>query len=269
MLNRFDSSVTASLELSDIQGESLGISTESIATIMLLSESGKRTVVCERCTIADTPAARLRGLLGRKQLTRGEGILLQPARSVHTAFMLFPIDAVFLNGDLEVVDVRPNLKSWRAAGCRGARSVLELAGGEAERHGVKVGDRLQLLEAAPTLDSDFADLFERVGAMLSENLNDGSHEWEEVELLLMEGFSHTLALEFERTAIEQRLSEEKTSRRRRRGVLARSLAVRQGAIDRDVLCLRALLAELYKHAGHLRESAAAERRDEAAPSRAA
>jgi uncharacterized protein len=269
MSKRFDSSVTTSIERSDIQGESLGISTESIATVMLLSESGKRTVVCERCTIADTPAARLRGLLGRKQLTPGEGILLESARSIHTAFMRFPIDAVFLNGNLEVVDVRPNLKAWRAAGCRGAQSVLELAGGEADRRGVKVGDRLQLLETSPMADSDFADLFERVGEMLSQNLNDGSHEWEEVELLLMEGFSDTLALESERMAIEQRLSEEKTSRRRRRGVLARSLAVRQGAIDRDVLCLRALLAELYDHAGHLRESAAAERRHEVASSRAA
>jgi uncharacterized membrane protein (UPF0127 family) len=268
MSNRLDTSVTPSLDRSDVQGESLGTSTESIAAVMLL-ESGKRTVVCERCTIADTPAARLRGLLGRKRLTRGEGILLEPARSIHTAFMLFPIDAVFLNGDLEVVDVRPNLRAWRAAGCRGAQSVLELAGGEAERRGVKVGDRLQVFETPPPMNSDFADLFERVGVMLSQNLNDGSHKWEEVELLLMEGFSHTLALESERMAIEERLSKDKTSRRRRGSALARSLADRLEAIDRDFLCLRALLAELLEHGSHLRDSAAAERRAEASASRAA
>jgi len=84
----------------------------------------------------------MRGLLGRKSLPGGEGILLRPASSVHTALMRFPIDAVFLDEDGRVLKVAANLKPWRAAGCRGARAVLELSAGESERRGVRPGDRV-------------------------------------------------------------------------------------------------------------------------------
>ncbi|HYU61837.1 MAG TPA: DUF192 domain-containing protein [Solirubrobacterales bacterium] len=84
----------------------------------------------------------MRGLLGRRQLPSGEGILLKPASSVHMAFMRFPIDAVFLDRELRVLKVASDLRPWRAAGSRGAKAVLEIPAGEAERRGVTVGDRL-------------------------------------------------------------------------------------------------------------------------------
>ena len=62
-------------------------------------------VVCERCLVADRPWARMRGLLGRTELPRGEGILLRPAGSIHTFFMRFPIDVVFIDRDGTVVGV--------------------------------------------------------------------------------------------------------------------------------------------------------------------
>jgi uncharacterized protein len=99
-------------------------------------------VVCERCRIAASPSSRLRGLLGRKGLEAGEGLLLRPASSIHTCFMRFPIDAVFVDRDGTVVRITRELRPWRAAGRRGARAVLELAAGECERRGVKQGDRL-------------------------------------------------------------------------------------------------------------------------------
>ena len=76
---------------------------------------------------------RMKGLLGRRDLPRGEGILLKPASSVHMAFMRFPIDAVFLDRDLRVVKIAADLKPWRAAGSRGAKAVLEIPAGEAGR----------------------------------------------------------------------------------------------------------------------------------------
>ena len=108
--------------------------------IALASDDGN--VVCERCLLAETPLARLRGLLGRSDLPAGEGLLLRPAGSIHTAFMRFPIDAVFLDPDLRVVKIAPDLKPWRVAGSRGAKAVLEIPAGEASRRGVTVGDRL-------------------------------------------------------------------------------------------------------------------------------
>jgi uncharacterized protein len=102
------------------------------------------TIVCERCELAGSPFSRMRGLLGREGLESGEGLLLRPASSVHTWFMRFPIDAVFLNRDLVVLGIADGLEPWRAAGRRGARAVLELPAGESARRGLKVGDELVL-----------------------------------------------------------------------------------------------------------------------------
>jgi uncharacterized protein len=103
-------------------------------------------VICERCVVAHSAPRRMKGLLGRRELPAGEGIHLRPASSVHMFFMRFPIDVVFLDRDLQVMDVRHELPPWRVAGKRGAKSALELAAGEAEERGVRVGDRLQLAD---------------------------------------------------------------------------------------------------------------------------
>ena len=103
---------------------------------------GEGTVVCEACEVADTVLTRMRGLLGRKQLEPGTGLLLRPAPSIQTFFMRFPIDVVFLDRDGRVLKIAPELRPWRAAGCRGARQVLELPAGEAARRGITTGDRL-------------------------------------------------------------------------------------------------------------------------------
>ena len=105
------------------------------------------TVVCDRCRVAKDPWTRMRGLLGRRKLADGEGILLRPASSVHTWFMLFPIDVVFLDRDLSVVRVVARVRPWRAVWWRGASSVLELAAGECTARGVAVGDRLDWMAA--------------------------------------------------------------------------------------------------------------------------
>ena len=99
-------------------------------------------VLCDRCRVARDPWSRMRGLLGRRGLEDGEGILLRPASSVHTWFMLFPIDVVFLDRDLRVLRVVPQLPPWRAVWRRGAASVLELAAGECTARGIGVGDHL-------------------------------------------------------------------------------------------------------------------------------
>lgn len=113
-------------------------------------------MVCARCVLADNPWRRLRGLLGRSELPRGEGLLLRPAGSVHTAFMRFAIDIVFLDDDLGVIGVEPRVPPWRVKGRRGARSVLELPAGEAEAQGIDVGDRLVAFDPGvvePSLDA--------------------------------------------------------------------------------------------------------------------
>jgi uncharacterized membrane protein (UPF0127 family) len=104
--------------------------------------------VCDRCSIADSFVPRLRGLLGRRRLDRGEGLLISPSSSIHTCFMRFPIDAVFLDRGFRVVHVSPNVRPWKLAGSRRARLVLELAAGESSRRGIRSGEELALVVAA-------------------------------------------------------------------------------------------------------------------------
>ena len=102
------------------------------------------TLACERCVVADTAPARMRGLLGRDGLEEGEGLLIRPTNSVHMFFMRFAIDVVFVDRELAVRKIVERLRPWRMAGCRGARAALELPAGAASRYGITVGEQLSL-----------------------------------------------------------------------------------------------------------------------------
>lgn len=81
----------------------------------------------------------MRGLLGRSGLGAGEGMLFPHTGSVHTMFMRFPIDVVFLDAELRVLSVREAVPAWRAVKERGAKWTLELGAGEAARAGIEPG----------------------------------------------------------------------------------------------------------------------------------
>jgi uncharacterized protein len=98
-------------------------------------------IVCERCYVAERSLPRIRGLIGWSELAAGEGMLLRPSWSIHTAFVGYPIDAVFLDDELAIMRVA-HLKPFRAAVRFGARAVLELPAGTCEQLGLKPGDRL-------------------------------------------------------------------------------------------------------------------------------
>lgn len=108
----------------------------------------RESVVCERAAIADRALTRMQGLLGRHSLPSGEGLLLRPAPSIHTAFMRFPIDVVFLDADLRVVKLVQRLAPWRTASARRAKAVLELPAGETARRELGLSDRLAVVEQA-------------------------------------------------------------------------------------------------------------------------
>ncbi|MBA2360392.1 MAG: DUF192 domain-containing protein [Actinobacteria bacterium] len=84
----------------------------------------------------------MRGLLGRRSLPSDQGILLKPAASIHTFFMRFPIDAVFLDREHRVVGIERDVRPWRTVGRRGSHAVLELPSGECQRRELAVGERL-------------------------------------------------------------------------------------------------------------------------------
>ena len=98
--------------------------------------------MCERCPLAETPLTRRKGLLGRRGLEQGEGLLLRPAASIHTFFMRFPIDAVWVDRGLNVLKVSYDVAPWGTAACKGA--IVEMAAGEAKRVGLSARDKLTL-----------------------------------------------------------------------------------------------------------------------------
>jgi uncharacterized membrane protein (UPF0127 family) len=126
----------------------------------------RESVVCEHAVIANTPLRRMRGLLGRHSLPAGEGLLLQPASSIHTGFMHFAIDAVFLDREWRVVKLAEALAPWHAAGARHARYVLELPQGAAQARGIEPGDQLLVVDTddPPGVDTDGSPAVETDGS---------------------------------------------------------------------------------------------------------
>lgn len=95
--------------------------------------------------LAETPAARIKGLLGHKVLPEGSGLWLTPCNCVHSFGMKFPIDVLFLDGALRVVGLVEHLAPNRVSRvyCR-ARSAMELPAGTLSRSGTGVGNRIEV-----------------------------------------------------------------------------------------------------------------------------
>lgn len=88
---------------------------------------------------------RFKGLLGRRSFPVGAGLLLKPCNSVHSCFMKFSFDVLFLNEEMEVVHIIESMPPFRFSPIiREARSVLELPAGVACLSGSRVGDKVSL-----------------------------------------------------------------------------------------------------------------------------
>jgi uncharacterized membrane protein (UPF0127 family) len=103
--------------------------------------------VADTVEVADTRTTRKRGLLGRDGLESGSALVLSPCFAVHTAFMRFAIDVVFVDRDGYVVRAVHNLGPWRMAAAVRAQQVIELPAGELARRGLREGDRVYLATA--------------------------------------------------------------------------------------------------------------------------
>lgn len=103
----------------------------------------KNTVLAEEARTANNFFTRLVGLLNRKSLNKGEALILVPSRCIHSLFMRFPIDAIFVNREDEVVAVIKNLKPYRITPIySGASFAIELPLGTIEFSRTAVNDKL-------------------------------------------------------------------------------------------------------------------------------
>ena len=94
--------------------------------------------------IADTLVTRLIGLMFKKQLTGAEGLLINPCNSIHTFFMRYSLDIIFLSSDNKVIKIIRDLKPWRMTWIYfRAKKTLELPAGKLPSD-VKEGDVLEV-----------------------------------------------------------------------------------------------------------------------------
>lgn len=92
---------------------------------------------------ADSFGRRLRGLMFRKRLGPGEGMLFRPCQAIHTHFMRFPIDVIFVDDQWRVLQVIASMRPWRTSPfVRRAAAVIELQAGAADA--TEPGDLLEL-----------------------------------------------------------------------------------------------------------------------------
>jgi uncharacterized membrane protein (UPF0127 family) len=111
---------------------------------ILVRNQTRQTVLADAAEIADSSAKRRTGLLKHDLLAPGEGLWIVPCESVHTFFMKFPIDLVYLDKRRRVRKVRRAVPPWRLSLCLSAHSVLELPAGRAAETGTAVGDELSI-----------------------------------------------------------------------------------------------------------------------------
>jgi uncharacterized membrane protein (UPF0127 family) len=111
------------------------------------------TILAAELELAGTRESRRKGLLGRESLPLGTGLWIAPCESVHTFFMRFAIDLVYLDRKFIVKKVRTSVGPWRVSACFRAHSVLELPAGTIETTRTACGDAVEIGpagEAAPS-----------------------------------------------------------------------------------------------------------------------
>jgi uncharacterized protein len=101
------------------------------------------TILSSNLEVAGSGKQRQKGLLGRDGLAAGEGLWIIPCESVHTFFMRFPIDLVYLDKEHRVRKVRSAVGAWRLSACLSAHSVIELAAGTIRQTETQRGDQLE------------------------------------------------------------------------------------------------------------------------------
>ena len=104
-----------------------------------------RRIIAERALLADSFFKRFKGLMFNKKMEDHDALILKPCNSIHTFFMNYSIDAIFLDKDLKVVKIKKNLKPWRMTPVYFlSNQVIELAGGGVDEN-LKKGDELELV----------------------------------------------------------------------------------------------------------------------------
>ena len=112
---------------------------------MRLINQTQNTVLAENIFIADTTFKRIKGLLGKKEFLPGQALILEPCNAVHTFFMRFPIDLLFVDNNYRIIKAMPGLVPNRISRIYWeSNRVIELPCGIIKLTKTHVKDQLQL-----------------------------------------------------------------------------------------------------------------------------
>jgi uncharacterized membrane protein (UPF0127 family) len=113
----------------------------------------RQTVVASQVQKADSYFKRLFGLMGKPGIPQGFGLWIVPCQDIHSFFMRFEFDAIFLDASGKVLYLLERMKPWRVSRfVKGGKVVLELPAGAIAQSGTEIGDELEL-RAADTAPS--------------------------------------------------------------------------------------------------------------------
>lgn len=127
--------------------DSASRSANSAPRVFRVSNVTRGTTLATFVEIADTSRTRRKGLLGRMSLSPGEGLWITPCESVHTWFMQFPIDLIFLSRDRRIEKLKSDVVPWRLSACLSAGSVLEVSAGSILASRSEKGDLMEFSNA--------------------------------------------------------------------------------------------------------------------------
>jgi uncharacterized membrane protein (UPF0127 family) len=122
------------------------------ATHLQVTNLTRNTILATSVELADSGPRRSKGLLGRAALAPGTGLWIVPCEAVHTFWMQFPIDLVYLDRTLRIKKLKSNVRPWRMSGCLSAHSVIELASGTIRETQTERGDKVEFSPAAARAD---------------------------------------------------------------------------------------------------------------------
>lgn len=111
---------------------------------MKLINKTKNKIIAEHVEVANTVFKKMKGLLGREKIKKGEGLRLLSCNNIHSLFMKFEFDAIFIDKYNKVKKLSEKIPQWTLLKiCFGADSVIELPAGTIKETGAEIGDELE------------------------------------------------------------------------------------------------------------------------------
>ncbi|OGV53564.1 MAG: hypothetical protein A2X49_00165 [Lentisphaerae bacterium GWF2_52_8] len=109
--------------------------------IYAVEKAGSNTIIVSRAVLASTFVKKLKGLLMTDGIEEDEGLIIENCNSIHSFFMRYSFDAVFISKDFQVLDMVRYFRPYRVSRIiKGGYYVLELKAGTIDKSGLKIGD---------------------------------------------------------------------------------------------------------------------------------